>query len=865
MDTKSQFVGRYKKDLSIDHLRAKVARRKSIRQKENRDLEFRKSRGLALMDSNVSFGKDQDLPVLDEVNETKASMDKTAVPGKGRENINSGRQVLLKRYLEEKEIRKLKEQREKANKAVFKCGLYKPENPFIPVFHPTSQHAFKVKTKEKPVPPAVTRVTRPAAKMDAPVPSTRPRPVQAVPPAVTRVTRSAAKIEAPVHKPLSRPAQVPVENKISDQTASKGRGQKSAPKKNEKENKVTTIPSARTTRATVAIAAMTRLPTVKAINTSVVAKAQKTTKENSKKESALIETEPVVLDQERSEKPKPEVVLKEKPKPATNIKVTAVESEILTKTTVQEERKPSFAPENFEFQPLDGLSTFKFQPLTPKRANAFLTPTFTWSPVDGKSNFVFTRAHETEKNKSPQVSPPDLAIKTTSVEQKMNTCTSPEAKGDVCAALPVREESLPPCDQDASTPTNNPQSDQTPHDVPYFRGLLKSEIQRLDLLCSEWDERIEEDIPEDSKDLIRTTVGQTRLLITERFKQFAGLVDNCEFKLGEKETTCTDLDGFWDMIYFQIEDVTKKFGNLEKLEANSWQQTTVQAKKVVRKKALSAQTVNKSQGENARAAARSRLAVIKAAMRNRVKQEDMAEEALVSEQPMQVDPVVFDAGFFRIESPAKLPSCLRTKTFSETSDTPKSTKKLQNSDKPLRDGTEEAADHINVQKSPSPEKSPVRKALFDTEESLQNHQEDPVVTISANTESEIVSQEVDLTKYLAHTTEVIQSVPADSPGFMEFSRLETGGTELEEDSVFEVPSTSVDDVFMCSPEKVEQSIILAPEDDMIEILPDEDIKKSDNPLDFLESCTSNMVMRTPLKSESMTAVSDLIVFSPMES
>lgn len=55
-----------------------------------------------------------------------------------------------------------------------------------------------------------------------------------------------------------------------------------------------------------------------------------------------------------------------------------------------------------------------------------------------------------------------------------------------------------------------------------------------------------------AKDLIRTAVGQTRLLMGERFKQFEGLVDNCEFKRGEKETTCTDLDGFWDMINFQV-------------------------------------------------------------------------------------------------------------------------------------------------------------------------------------------------------------------------------------------------------------------------------------------------------------------------
>ena len=54
---------------------------------------------------------------------------------------------------------------------------------------------------------------------------------------------------------------------------------------------------------------------------------------------------------------------------------------------------------------------------------------------------------------------------------------------------------------------------------------------------------------------IRTTVGQAVLLMNQRFKQFTGLVDNCEFKTGEKETTCTDLDGFWDMIYFQVIEV----------------------------------------------------------------------------------------------------------------------------------------------------------------------------------------------------------------------------------------------------------------------------------------------------------------------
>ena len=76
---------------------------------------------------------------------------------------------------------------------------------------------------------------------------------------------------------------------------------------------------------------------------------------------------------------------------------------------------------------------------------------------------------------------------------------------------------------------------------------------------------------------IRSTVGQGRLVMSERFHQvwhfvicfhqvrhfvverfynvflkFTGLVDNCEFGTGERETTAMDLTGFWEMIYIQV-------------------------------------------------------------------------------------------------------------------------------------------------------------------------------------------------------------------------------------------------------------------------------------------------------------------------
>ena len=51
---------------------------------------------------------------------------------------------------------------------------------------------------------------------------------------------------------------------------------------------------------------------------------------------------------------------------------------------------------------------------------------------------------------------------------------------------------------------------------------------------------------------IRSVIGQARLVIAERFAQFHGLVDNCEFGTSEKAVTCEDLQGFWEMIYFQV-------------------------------------------------------------------------------------------------------------------------------------------------------------------------------------------------------------------------------------------------------------------------------------------------------------------------
>ena len=94
---------------------------------------------------------------------------------------------------------------------------------------------------------------------------------------------------------------------------------------------------------------------------------------------------------------------------------------------------------------------------------------------------------------------------------------------------------------------------------------------------------------------IRTAIGLAQLLVDKKLKQFLGLCHNAEvcfsfdinvcvhlvFKegKGEKRTTPDDLQGFWDMVSYQIDDVQHKFLQLEELEKNGWVVEQVAPKK----------------------------------------------------------------------------------------------------------------------------------------------------------------------------------------------------------------------------------------------------------------------------------------------
>lgn len=108
--------------------------------------------------------------------------------------------------------------------------------------------------------------------------------------------------------------------------------------------------------------------------------------------------------------------------------------------------------------------------------------------------------------------------------------------------------------------------------IEHFRAIVDDQTKNLNSMCGRWSQVLEqyEDVSEtegvyDDETLgaIRTAIGQAKLLMSQRFKQFRELIDSCQHQTGQHPTRLSDLSGFWDMISIQVDDVETKFKNLE--------------------------------------------------------------------------------------------------------------------------------------------------------------------------------------------------------------------------------------------------------------------------------------------------------------
>uniref|UniRef100_A0AAY4AV41 Disks large-associated protein 5 n=1 Tax=Denticeps clupeoides TaxID=299321 RepID=A0AAY4AV41_9TELE len=189
--------------------------------------------------------------------------------------------------------------------------------------------------------------------------------------------------------------------------------------------------------------------------------------------------------------------------------------------------------------------------------------------------------------------------------------------------LKPRSDDPPTC----AVPTSPPALASEEHNVPYFRWVSQHSMNVLFLSIS------------------------TMYCTNKTGMTFHPLV------------TCTDLQGFWEMVYFQVEDVDRKFGALREAEGRGWVEETKPGRCLKRVPLLNS-LIKPAGGPPARvtgagagAAAKSRLAAVKAAMRAK----QQAEKAGQEDVP-QSETVVFHGGFFHVESPVKVAGesvCLR--------------------------------------------------------------------------------------------------------------------------------------------------------------------------------------------------------------
>ncbi|XP_021257551.1 disks large-associated protein 5 [Numida meleagris] len=827
MAATSQFVSRYKKDLSTETIRTKVARRKSMLQKENRHKLFEKGRQFGLTDVNVQVSKTRGIPQVNETSETcsqeNSSLKQKQSTDAATKRINERREM-LQRYKEEKELRKLKEQREKAKKGVFKVGLYKPTASGFLSLAP--EVPATVKPKEKVAPAFSGRITRSKAKNQ---------------------TENAAISTA------SKPSTV-CANGHGVRPTQAGRKQMSMDKMAEKGKVLqTSAQTASNVRVTRAAASAARQ----------VLKTSTATAGN------LSQRKPAnVAKQKKAVKPDVLEVIPFKHEANENAPLAPVirsASELGQAQTSVEKNNPapgrprtrSFAPQNFVFQPLEGLTTYKVTPMSPSRADAFLSPDAFWdfskSPVNTVEKSSETKVQE--PNLKSQVSPSDQGIQ----GQQMTASLKGEASESVKTSIQRSNEMIPVSTEMAVSETKSDNISEQEHDVPYFRNILQSETKRLMSQCLQWDGKFELDIPEDAKDLIRTTIGQTRLLIAERFKQFEGLVDDCEFKRGEKETTCTDLNGFWDMINFQIEDVNKKFDDLRKLQDNKWQPVDVPGKEVVKKKTVPNVVSKPKLGTAGRAAARNRLAAVKAAMRDKMKHDGAADSAYQDKQP-EVEKVVFEAGFFRIESPVKsFPGslsktpCRPSQQTSESLATPRSSRRalLQSSSSVL----------CNPKDTPAKQTTPELKGCHPAH--LEMHQVPTETALPSGFLEQSISLVAEEHNPVAGTAEATRMLEDCSSEL----KVVDGMEEME----LSAAEQQGQDITMCSPEKgmcTEFSFIQSGEPKMhqMDVLCSDLTSIERNPLDT--PMLDGELPFTPVKNNAQKfaaaeTFSDLIVFSPL--
>lgn len=108
---------------------------------------------------------------------------------------------------------------------------------------------------------------------------------------------------------------------------------------------------------------------------------------------------------------------------------------------------------------------------------------------------------------------------------------------------------------------------------------MDCETNRLLGKCSEWEKFKESsDLSEDVKGEINSVIGKTKLLTSDKFKQFAELIEKCD--QNDPMIKVDDLQGFQDWVSIEVDKIDDAFGKLEEGKKNNFAKKEVKPKTV---------------------------------------------------------------------------------------------------------------------------------------------------------------------------------------------------------------------------------------------------------------------------------------------
>ncbi|XP_060588813.1 serine-rich adhesin for platelets-like [Ruditapes philippinarum] len=120
-------------------------------------------------------------------------------------------------------------------------------------------------------------------------------------------------------------------------------------------------------------------------------------------------------------------------------------------------------------------------------------------------------------------------------------------------------------------------------DGDYFLGLAQAEENRLLLLCSKCEmEMMNDSITEEGSGKVRAAVGKANLLISQKFRQFQDLCQqhkNPDPDPEVKRTLLEDLQGFWEMVKLQVDDVDEMFTEIDMMRQNGWREIKIPSRR----------------------------------------------------------------------------------------------------------------------------------------------------------------------------------------------------------------------------------------------------------------------------------------------